>query len=98
MITLPSRRRISPYLLTTAIESEESILQYRIVQTAPDVFRIDAIVRAPGLAADVSHQLSAELVRLIGEPVRFEVQEVAALKRDPSGKRSAFQRAIAGCG
>jgi phenylacetate-CoA ligase len=96
IITLPSRRRLSPYLLTTAIETAGSILQYRIVQTHSDAFRIDVTVRSPGESAMWRSRLCAELERVTGEPVRFEVREVDALERDPGGKRSVFVRALAG--
>ncbi|HEY6451730.1 MAG TPA: hypothetical protein VIX87_03950 [Steroidobacteraceae bacterium] len=94
MITLPSGRRLSPYLLTTAIESEDSILQYRVVQTGTSAFRIEAIVRSPGQSAAWRERVCAELERLLGEPARIEVQEVAALERTAGGKRSVFQRAM----
>jgi phenylacetate-CoA ligase len=93
MIVLPSGRRLSPYLLTTAIEALSSILQYRIVQIAADAMRIDVIVKSPGESAQWQQRLCAELDRLVAEPVRFEVCEVDTLKRDPSGKRSVFVRA-----
>ena len=93
MITLPSRRRLTPYQLTTIIESEISILQYRIIQTNTDAFRIDVIVRSPGQSAAWRSRMCAELERIVGEPVHFDVREVDALERDPSGKRSVFVRA-----
>ena len=96
MITLPSGRRLSPYLLTTAIEAEGSILQYRIVQTQVDAMRIDVIVRSPGQSAPWRQRVCAELGRIVEEPVRFEVREVNALQRDRSGKRSVFVRLPAG--
>jgi hypothetical protein len=80
-------------VLTTAIESESSILQYRIVQTAPDAFRIDVIVRAPGQSASWRTRMCAECVRLLGERVDFTVCEVDHLARSPGGKRSVFVRA-----
>jgi phenylacetate-CoA ligase len=91
-ITLPSGRRVSPYLLTTAIESESSILQYRIVQTSPNAFRIDAIVRAPEQSASWRARMCAECVRILGEPVDVTVREVDELERSPGGKRSVFVR------
>lgn len=93
MVTLPSRRTLSPYLLTTAIESEESILQYRIVQTQADAFRIDVIVNSPGKSRLWHQRVCAELCRIVGEPVDFSVREVEALERTASGKRSVFVRA-----
>jgi phenylacetate-CoA ligase len=95
MITLPSQRRISPYLLTTAIESEASILQYRIVQMSAAAFRVDVIVRTPGQSALWRQRLCTELQRIVGEPAEFAVREVDVLERAPSGKRSVFARAEA---
>jgi phenylacetate-CoA ligase len=90
-ITLPSGRRLMPYLLTTDIELEESILQYRIVRTEADAFRIDAVVRQPGQSAAWRERVGAQFLRIAGEPLRVSVREVAALERAPSGKRSVFQ-------
>ncbi|MDP9082574.1 MAG: hypothetical protein M3N50_02240 [Pseudomonadota bacterium] len=92
MITLPSGRRVSPYVLTTAIESEESIIQYRIHQTAPLTFRLDVVVTAPGVSQRWRDRVGAEFDRLLDPGVCFDVREVSRLDRDPSGKRSAFVR------
>jgi phenylacetate-CoA ligase len=96
MIVLPSGRRLSPYLLTTAIESESSILQYRIFQTMPNAFRIDVIVRSRGQAAAWQRAVCEQLAAIIGEPAEIQVREVDALERAPSGKRSVFVRMQAG--
>jgi len=96
MITLPSQRRLSPYLLTTTIESEESILQYRIVQTNADAFRVDVIVRFPGQSVIWRDRVCSEFQRVAGERVVVTVREVDRLERAPGGKRSAFMRELAG--
>jgi phenylacetate-CoA ligase len=90
-ITLPSGRRLMPYLLTTDIEVEDSILQYRIVRTAADAFRIDAVVRHPGQSNTWRERVGAQFSRVAGEPLRVSVREVTALERAPSGKRSVIQ-------
>jgi phenylacetate-CoA ligase len=92
MISLPSQRRLSPYLLTTAIESESSILQYQIVQARVDAFRIDVVVRSPGQSAAWKSRVCQEIERVVGEPVHVEVREVEAIERALSGKRSVFVR------
>jgi phenylacetate-CoA ligase len=92
MIDLPSGRRLSPYLLTTAIEAESSILQYRIFQTTPNAFRIDVIVRSPGQSALWQRDVCAQLAGVIGEPAKVCVREVETLERAASGKRSVFAR------
>ena len=95
MINLQSGRRLSPYVLTTVVEEEDSILQYRIVETAPSAFRLDVVVRSPGQSETWSARVCAELRRVIGEPASVTVSEVAMLPPAASGKRSVFVRARA---
>jgi phenylacetate-CoA ligase len=91
MISLPVGRRVSPYLLTTVIESEDSILQYRINQTALRDFRIDVIVKAPGESMRWRERVCKQLEHVLGD-VTIDVNEVDRLERAPSGKRSVFVR------
>ncbi len=93
MIDLPGGRRISPYLLTTAIESEESILQYRIVQLTAAALRIDVVVGARGDVERWRDRVCAELRGILGREVAVSVRQVERLERAPSGKRSVFERA-----
>jgi phenylacetate-CoA ligase len=90
--------RQSPYLLSTAIESEESIRQYRIVQAALDAFRIDVIVSAPGDSLRWRERLCGELRRILGGAIAVAVREVDELPRAPGSKRSVFQRAALAAG
>jgi phenylacetate-coenzyme A ligase PaaK-like adenylate-forming protein len=94
MILLPGGRRVSPYLLTTAIETEDSILQYRLRQTAESVLRLEVIVRSPGDSARWRDRVCAQLAGILGDDVELSVHEVERLHRDPSGKRSVFVRAL----
>jgi phenylacetate-CoA ligase len=95
MITLPSGRRVSRCVLTNVMDSEESILQYRIVQSQADAFRVEVVVRTPGRSELWQARVCAELARVVGEPVGFAVHEVDELERAPSGKRAVFIRANA---
>jgi phenylacetate-CoA ligase len=97
MITLPGGRRVSPYVLTTVIEAEDSILQYRIVETSPGTFRLDVVVRTPGASAAWATRMAVALRRLAGKEAAFTVREVGELPPDSSGKRSVFHRAPDGC-
>jgi phenylacetate-coenzyme A ligase PaaK-like adenylate-forming protein len=92
MIVLPGGRRVSPYLLTMAIEAEESILQYRINQTAADVLRVDVIVRSPGDSSRWREGMCARLASIVGSGIALTLREVERLERDASGKRSVFVR------
>jgi phenylacetate-CoA ligase len=92
VITLPSGKRLSPYLLTTVIEADSSILQYRIVQTAPAAFRIDVVRRQSRVSQRSDAELCGELLKFAAE-ASFSVREVAVLERPANGKRSVFVRA-----
>jgi len=92
MIALPSGRRVSPYLLTTVIESVDSILQYRISQTASRDFRVDVIVKSPGESLRWRDGVCKQLELVLGEEATIAVREVGRLERAPSGKRSVFVR------
>ncbi len=93
LITLPSGRRLSPYLLTTVIEAEASILQYRIVQTAPAKFRVDVVRGPKAEPQQPGADLCAELSRVAAEEVDFSLREVDSIERPENGKRSVFVRA-----
>ena len=96
MIEIPGGRSVSPYLLTTAIETENSILQYRINQVDKRAFRVDVIVKSPGDSSHWRERVCEQLERVLGSGVSLSVREVARLERDVSGKRSVFARLRAG--
>jgi phenylacetate-CoA ligase len=93
MIQLPSGRRLSPYLLTTAIEAHDSVRTYRIVQTEADAFRIDLALAGRQSSQDWHGRLCTDLARIIAEPARISVRIVDAIERAPGGKRAVFVRA-----
>lgn len=95
LIALPSGRRLSPYVLTTAIEADSSVLQFRIVQTGGSSIRIDIVRRSGTPAGKSTAALCAELATLAAEPVDFTVREVGGFERPANGKRSVFTRAVA---
>ena len=90
-ITLPSGRRISPYLLTTAIEQDPALVQYRIVETGRGRFRVELVGGASPQAGD-DDRLRQQLRELCGEEGEFEVTRLEGLARARSGKRSVFLR------
>jgi phenylacetate-CoA ligase len=83
-LTLPGARSLSPYELTSMIELQPGVLQYRVVQTAPE--RLDvAVVLGDGAAAALDGVRDA-VQRRVGPAVTVEVRRVASIPRDPSGK------------
>ncbi len=94
MILLPDGRRLSPYRLTTLIESDPDLLQYRIVETAPGTFRVDRVRNQAAVPAQ-DQMLLRDLVAVVGAPARFTLRDVSELGRSRSGKRAVFQRETA---
>jgi hypothetical protein len=66
------------------IELQPGVLQYRVVQTAPE--RLDvAVVLGDGAPASLDGVRDA-VQRRVGPAVTVEVRRVASIPRDPSGK------------
>jgi phenylacetate-CoA ligase len=91
MMTLPSGRRISPYTLTTILETLPGLHQYRIVQAAPESLRIDMVA---SVAADAGRieRCRRELADTIGEPMDISFRTVAEIPRMKGGKHRVFVR------
>jgi len=84
VLALPDGRRISPYALTTAVETCPGVLQYRIVQLERD--RLDVPVVLPGASAATLAEIRSTLAGVVGPDVHIDVRAVADLPREPSGK------------
>jgi len=84
VLALPDGRRISPYALTTAVETCPGVLQYRIVQLERD--RLDVPIVLPGASESALAALRATLAGVVGPAVKIDVRVVADLPREPSGK------------
>ena len=91
MMTLPSGRRISPYTLTTILETLHGLHQYRIVQVAPERLRIDMVASA-ATDADRIERCRRELTDTIGEPMDISFRAVREIPRMKGGKHRAFVR------
>jgi phenylacetate-CoA ligase len=93
MIHLPGGRNLSPYLLTTLIEADPQLLQYRIVQTAPAAFRIDR-VRRQAVRDSAAHDesLRRELAAVLGDHTEVTLRDVPTLERSPGNKQCVFTR------
>ena len=91
MMSLPSGRRISPYALTTILETMPGLHQYRIVQEAPERLRIDMVASAAA-DADRIDRCRRELTDTIGEPMDLSFRAVEAIPRMKGGKHRVFVR------
>lgn len=90
MMELPGGRRISPYLLTTAIEQDEGIRHYRIEQYAPDQVVIRYRSRGD---RPVGEALITERVRdVLGAGIAIDCLSDPDMALPARGKRSVYSR------
>jgi phenylacetate-CoA ligase len=98
LLQLPDGRRLSPYLLTTAVEEVEGLRQYQFVQTAGDLLEM-RFTALHGHAVDEA-QIGTRLAGLLGDRVRLRLTPVSSIPRTQGGKRKVFVRdhaAASGC-
>lgn len=88
MLILPDGRRISPYLLTSIVETDASIRRYQIVQIRPSQLEVRYISPEPD-AVDCD-SLSEDLGKLLGAVTTVEFVSVSSLPRTPGGKQKVF--------
>ena len=89
MLQMADGRRLSPYLLTTAIEDVPGLRQYQFVQTAGGLEL--RFVALDGQPVDEGALLS-RVARLVGKSMRVSAKPVTEIPRTRGGKRSVFVR------
>jgi phenylacetate-CoA ligase len=99
LLQLADGRRISPYLLTTAIEDVPGLSRYQFVQTGADrlELRFVALDSQPVDQGAIVSRLSG----LLGNGLQLCAKQVSVIPRTPGGKRKVFVRegaAVAGAG
>jgi phenylacetate-CoA ligase len=83
---LPSGNKISPYLLTTAIEKYSDIRQYQIVQISPSELQINVVPHLEGIPNGKLTAIARDLKTLLKEPVSVSVRQTTRITRSPRGK------------
>jgi phenylacetate-CoA ligase len=89
MLSFPDGTRISPYLLTTAIEEHSSVRHFRIVHEQPAALRIETFAAPPLSEADRS-SIEGRLRELL--PADTSVRFVTLTERGAHQKRRAVSR------
>ncbi len=88
MIELPNGRKISPYLLTSIIETDPSMRRYQIVQVGPSRLEVRYLSLT---SADVDErQLTRSLIPLLDGQMQIQFRHVDDLPRTPRGKQKVF--------
>lgn len=94
MILLPDGRRISPYLLTTVIETNDVISMYQIIQVANDKLEVFFVPhKSKKLKAYNFDSTIQQLKHIIGSSMTIEFREVDRISRALSGKHQIFIKA-----
>ena len=90
MIELPNGHKISPYLLTSIVETDPSMRRYQIVQVGPA--RLE--VRYLSLTSDDvdERELTRSLTPLLDGQMQIQFRHVDDLPRTPRGKQKVYYR------
>lgn len=90
MLELPDGRRLSPYLLTTAVENVEGLRQYQFIQTEGDCLDLRFTAEADRSPNPV--ELKRKLHEILGRDLNIRISKVTRIPRTPGGKRRLFVR------
>ena len=90
MMVLRNGQKLSPYLLTTAVENDSAIRRYLLRQTTPTSLQIRYIA-APNCVAN-EKAIAMSIERVVGNDVSISFQRVPSLPRTVRGKQKVFVR------
>ena len=91
MIHLPHGRKLSPYLLTTIIETNQGIGKYQIVQVTENSLEINYIAKKHrSIKADDLAYGIAEITKQIGSDISVKFKEVDVISNNNRGKHQVF--------
>lgn len=92
MVKLTDGRRISPYLLTTAIERVPDIRKYQIKQTATDRIEVAYVSRKLKTTTPGFEPIIDDMARHLGEDFSVSFHAVDDIPRTERGKHRVFLR------
>jgi phenylacetate-CoA ligase len=88
-LCLPNGTTLAPYTLTCAVEAIEGMWQYQFIQTERDQIELKIVPQA-GFGGDSSDALRRALAPVL-PGVEVNIELVAAIPREPSGKYRIVQ-------
>lgn len=91
-ITLPSGKKVSPYLLTTIIEKNKAIRKYQIIQNSESELIIDVIMEKDENREEEFLTTKTELERALKEGMAIRFNRVHRISRPPGGKFQILQK------
>jgi len=94
MVRLPGDKRISPYLLTTAIESHSEIAKFQIVQSKLDKLEVRYVFKKRDLSATAVRSIQSAMREHLGEAMHIHLHAVPEICRTVAGKHRVFVQAM----
>jgi phenylacetate-CoA ligase len=89
LLQLPDGRRLSPYVLTCALEGVPGMQRYQVIQLAPDRLRV--LARLTEASPDAVDRIEEVVRRAAGSPLRVEVELVERFETAPNVKFRVVQ-------
>ncbi len=89
-VPIPQLGRLSPYELTTAIETCQDVLQFKVVQPSPDLLDVRTVLR-PGASTQTLTTLQKTLHARIQGKIKIIVSRVNSIPRTSSGKHQPVE-------
>jgi phenylacetate-CoA ligase len=90
MVRLPNGKRISPYLLTTAIEAHSEIAKYQILQSGQEGIEVRYVPKRAELSEADVYSIESVLRRHLGRAMAVRVMAVPVIPRTAAGKHRVF--------
>jgi phenylacetate-CoA ligase len=91
LIELGDGRRLSPYVLSTLIETDTAIARYRLLQRSAKHIEIQYQLRSQAAAADIS-RLDSELRSAVEDRLELSFSRVDRIERTAAGKHRILIR------
>ena len=84
-IVLEDGTRISPYLVTCAIEDIPGIMRYQIIQESQKELTVN-FIKSDGFSSETLNQIQTQCKGVVGDDVTIKPVVVESLAHDKSGK------------
>jgi phenylacetate-CoA ligase len=86
ILVLPDGRHLSPYVLSTAIESHPAIYRYQLVQPKDASLLVNYLARTDYPDDRLQRELAKQILSAIGSDMTLRFKRCDAIERGPAGK------------
>ena len=92
MVVLPDGRRLSPYVLTTAIETHRFVSKYQLLQYGDNHLEVRYVPRHRGVGCQIRAELSQAIGPMLGPEMQVDFRELEEIPRTAGGKHRPLIR------